>query len=185
MQGAGAQVDVLDPEGDRLAGAQTRLGEQAHQGLVAAVAQRRPLAGGEQSAELLIGQDRDDLAVELRRLQAGQRVDGQLALVGQPGGEAAQGELARPGGGGLPAVVQQLGDERGDGGTVEGRRPALPVAPGEEGTDSGGVQPHGPRGLALGAQVDDPALQQGAQVRIGHADILTESAALHQLGGKD
>jgi hypothetical protein len=76
VQGAGAQVDVLDPEGDRLAGAQARLGEQSHQGLVAAVAQRRPLAGGEQGAELLVEQDRDDLAVELRRLQLLQWVCG-------------------------------------------------------------------------------------------------------------
>jgi hypothetical protein len=92
VQGPSAQVDVLDLEGDRLAGTQPRLGQQPDQGLVPAVAQRRPLTGGEQGTELLIGQDRDDLAVELRRLQAGQRVGVQLALLGQPGGEAAQGE---------------------------------------------------------------------------------------------
>jgi hypothetical protein len=50
VQGAGAQVHVLDLEGDRLARTQARLGQQSHQGLVSAVAQRRPLAGGEQGA---------------------------------------------------------------------------------------------------------------------------------------
>jgi hypothetical protein len=54
--------------------AQARFGEEPHEGLVAAVAQHRSLAGSGQGAELLIGQDRDDLAVELRWLQAGQRV---------------------------------------------------------------------------------------------------------------
>jgi hypothetical protein len=49
-----------------------------------------------------------------------------------------------------------------------------------EGADSGGVQPHGALGLALGAQVDRPALQQRAQVEISQPDILTESAALRQ-----
>jgi hypothetical protein len=78
--------------------------------------QRRSLAGGQHGAELLVREHRDNLAVELGRLQAGQRVGVQLAFLGQPGGEAAQGELPGSGGGRLPAVVQQLGDERGDGG---------------------------------------------------------------------
>jgi hypothetical protein len=37
---ASSQVDVLDSEGDRLAGTQSCLGEQPDQSLVAAVAQR-------------------------------------------------------------------------------------------------------------------------------------------------
>jgi hypothetical protein len=63
---ASSQVDVLDSEGDRLAGTQSCLGEQPDQSLVAAVAQRWPLAGGEERAELPRRQDRHDLAVELR-----------------------------------------------------------------------------------------------------------------------
>jgi hypothetical protein len=101
---------------------------------------RRSLSAGpwqaaQQGAELLVREYRDDLAVELGRLQAGQRIGIQLTLLGQPGGEASQRELPGSGGGRLPAIVQQLGDERGDGGPVERRRPALPLAPGQEGAD--------------------------------------------------
>jgi hypothetical protein len=38
VYGPGVQVQILDLEGDRLADAQARLGEQPHQGLVAPVA---------------------------------------------------------------------------------------------------------------------------------------------------
>jgi hypothetical protein len=167
---------VAGPDG------QSCLGEQPDQSLVAAVAQRWSLAGGEERAELLRRQDRHDLAVELRRLQPGERVGVQLALPRQPGGEAAQSELSDSGGGSLLPVVQQLRNEGSDSGPVERGRPGLPVASGEEGADSGCVQPDGALGLALGAQVDGPALQQRAQVGIGHADVMTDSAALHQAG---
>ena len=117
---AAVEVDVVHAQADDLTGAHPGLGHQAHDRLVAAVAEVLAAAGFDQPAQLVVGERVDDFGVELGCLEPEQGIGVDLALFLEPGGEAAHGELAGPGGGGFGAGVEQIGDERFDQLAVQG-----------------------------------------------------------------
>ena len=97
----GPQVEVGDLEGDDLARPGTGGEHQAQDRFVALVAQVGPPAGLEHGTELVVGERLHHGLVELGRLAARAAGRALLALLGQPGREAADGEVTGHRGGRL------------------------------------------------------------------------------------
>jgi hypothetical protein len=111
------EVEVGDLERDDLAGAHPGLEHQPDQGLVAAMPQRlgRRLvlphrARLKQRLEVGVGERLDDPLVDLGRLDAEERVGGDLTLLGEPRGEPAHRELSGTRGRRGGAAVEESGN---------------------------------------------------------------------------
>ena len=107
MQG----VDVRQHQGGALARPHAALGHQPDDGLITAVGEPGALTGGDQVAQLGLGQRVGHLDGQLRRGHAQQPVGVDLALGGQPMRVAAQRQVASADGGGLRAAVEQGGQK--------------------------------------------------------------------------
>jgi len=163
-RGPGRQVDVGDPERCRFASTRPSLEHEPDQRLVPAVPQLPAGARLDQRLELHVRQRLGDLGVQLGRLDSKQRVDVDLAFLGEPGREASDTELTRPRGGRLRAAGEHVIDERGELPPVEDAGMIGGAAPAQVGAHAITVGLDRLRRLALGAQRQLPRTQQGGEV---------------------
>lgn len=152
----GNEVDVVGLERDQLPRADAGLEHESDDGLVAAVLKGlvRPEggrgAGGDQGAELVVGERYDERVALWGSLDPEEGIGAESAEGDEPGGVPADRELTGPGGPRGCAGVEHLADPGGERGPGHRSGAAL-GAPGEVGLHAVGVDRDGRRGLVLGA----------------------------------
>ena len=173
------EVDVIDLKGDGLSDADAGLEHQPDDRLVAAVMERLADAmggsdaGGDQGAQVVVGQRRDELLGLPGSLDPDERVDRQVSGADQPGDEAAHRELADADAAGCRAALEHVAHPGGHRGPGQGRLPR-PGAPGQVRLEAVGVGVDRAGALGLGTQRLLPARQERTRVVDGELGELGE-----------